>query len=131
MTAKLTKLNHYAKQTLAAYGITQAAWLRLYPYCDQCGCPDDRCIGFHHADDQPDSCDLSEWIRIDLEQGRIKRDAWRSAWDASRPPLTRDCFHLLDDSDVPGYAIVCTICGQLWVRGPRVGPLRYVERKGC
>jgi hypothetical protein len=27
--------------------------------------------------------------------------------------------HLLDDSQVPGYAIVCIICGKLWRRGPR------------
>lgn len=48
------KLNEYAKATLRDAGVSQAAWFRANLYDDgtwggdACGCPDDRCIGFHH-----------------------------------------------------------------------------------
>lgn len=64
-----TRLNNEAKQTLAEYGVSQAAWLRLYPSCDRCGCPDDRCIGYHH--DEQMECDLRYWIEDDLRAGRV------------------------------------------------------------
>ncbi len=55
-----TKLDQQAKDTLRGYGVSQAAWLRAYPACDTCGCPDDRCIGFHHEAGGP--CDLQYWL---------------------------------------------------------------------
>ncbi len=61
-----------AKATLRAYGISQAAWLRLYPDCDRCGCPDDRCIGYHH--DTDDECDMRVWLEEDLRIGRLTPD---------------------------------------------------------
>lgn len=56
--------------TLADYGVSQAEWLRVYPNCDRCGCPDDRCIGHHH--DLDSDCDLVYWLRDDLTSGRVK-----------------------------------------------------------
>ena len=49
-----------AKETLRDHGVTQAAWRREWfgsPtvwHGDRCGCSDDRCIGFHH--DNEDDC---------------------------------------------------------------------------
>ena len=56
----MTALNGAAKATLRAYGVSQAAWARCHFHTtgrwhgDACGCPDDRCIGYHH--DGPDDC---------------------------------------------------------------------------
>lgn len=57
----MTALNAAAKITLAAYGVSQAGWARRNGYGsarewrgDVCGCPDDRCAGYHH--DGPDDC---------------------------------------------------------------------------
>jgi hypothetical protein len=50
----MARLNSYAKAELRDAGVSQAAWARAnYPADgtwggDACGCPDDRCIGFHH-----------------------------------------------------------------------------------
>lgn len=55
------KLNAEARDTLRAYEVSQAAWIRRHFgddakkwYGDACGCPDDRCIGYHH--DETDDC---------------------------------------------------------------------------
>lgn len=54
------KLNEEARATLRAHEVSQADWCRrnYYPAGkwggDACGCPDDRCIGFHH--DEQDDC---------------------------------------------------------------------------
>jgi len=56
----MTALNAAAKAALRDAGITQAAWARANFMSDgrwggdACGCPDDRCIGYHH--DGPDGC---------------------------------------------------------------------------
>jgi hypothetical protein len=48
------KLNEAAKDKLREAGISQAAYARSQGFTDgrwrgdYCGCPDDRCIGFHH-----------------------------------------------------------------------------------
>jgi len=65
----MTALNTDAKARLRDAGITQADWARtsagqLPPTCDAewtgdaCGCPDDRCIGYHH--DATDDCGCIE-----------------------------------------------------------------------
>jgi hypothetical protein len=53
------RLNSQAREQLHAAGISEADWARhsYFPdgrWCgDACGCPDERCIGFHHdADDE-------------------------------------------------------------------------------
>lgn len=55
------KLNNAAKEALRAAEVTQAAWIRHHFGDDAktwggdaCGCPDDRCIGYHH--NAPDDC---------------------------------------------------------------------------
>jgi hypothetical protein len=64
------KLNTEARETLRAYGVSQAAWTRhhfgvSYPWRgDACGCPDDRCIGYHHFG--PD-CGCLEVLLSDLK----------------------------------------------------------------
>lgn len=50
----MPRLNAQAKEALRWAGITQVAWAREHcggdrRYGDACGCPDDRCIGFHHV----------------------------------------------------------------------------------
>jgi hypothetical protein len=53
-------LNAAAKARLRAAGITPASWARTHGsqdgrwHGDDCGCPDDRCIGYHH--DAGDDC---------------------------------------------------------------------------
>lgn len=55
-----TPLNATARAALRDADITVGQWARYNDfadgqwYGDACGCPDDRCIGFHHAD--PDDC---------------------------------------------------------------------------
>ncbi|MFI5068206.1 MAG: hypothetical protein ACHP9Z_30080 [Streptosporangiales bacterium] len=56
----MTALNATAKAALRAAGVSRGAWARYHFYSDgrwggdACGCPDDRCIGYHH--DGPDDC---------------------------------------------------------------------------
>lgn len=55
-------LNADAKWQLKNAGITQVAWAREHFFDDkvwhgdECGCPDDRCIGFHHDDTDDCGC---------------------------------------------------------------------------
>jgi hypothetical protein len=65
----VTRLNAAARLTLRNAGITPAQWARIQGqpdgkwYGDACGCNDDRCIGYHH--DENDDCGclpaLLEW----------------------------------------------------------------------
>jgi hypothetical protein len=53
------RLNEAARLQLRDAGISQAEWARRFYtdgkwYGDSCGCPDDRCIGYHH--DGPEDC---------------------------------------------------------------------------
>lgn len=58
----MARLNAAAKAALRDAGISQAAWARAnYSpddrwYGDACGCPDDRCIGYHHGKDEECRC---------------------------------------------------------------------------
>ena len=58
----MSTLNTDAKGTLRLAGITQAAWARAHGYADgrwhgdACGCPDDRCIGYHHDEGEECGC---------------------------------------------------------------------------
>lgn len=55
-------LNRDARDLLAVYGLTPARWIAYaFPRSrrwrgDDCGCPDDRCIGYHHAEVEPCGC---------------------------------------------------------------------------
>lgn len=70
----MSALNAIAKAALKAYGISQADWARRNFYSDghwggdACGCPDDRCIGYHH--DGPDNCGC---LPVLLEQMAVER----------------------------------------------------------
>jgi hypothetical protein len=55
------KLNEYAKAGLRGAGVPQAEWARRHFtdgrwHGDACGCPDDRCIGYHHDGDGDCGC---------------------------------------------------------------------------
>lgn len=55
----ISRLNAEAKAALRWADISQAAWAREHFDSngwggDACGCPDDRCIGYHH--DERDEC---------------------------------------------------------------------------
>lgn len=65
------RLNADARATLRLSGVSQAAWIRRH--CgetvrvwlgDACGCPDDRCIGYHH--DETDECGCLTALLSDL-----------------------------------------------------------------
>jgi len=68
----MTAFNTAAKAELRDCLITQAAWRREWFtdgkwHGDACGCPDDRCIGYHH--DSPDDCGCLR-VLISLYQSR-------------------------------------------------------------
>jgi hypothetical protein len=76
----VTRLNDAAKAALSDAGVSQAAWGRAQGWADgrwhgdACGCPDDRCIGYHHGDG--DECGCLRVLLADL---------------ASRPPCPPWC----------------------------------------
>jgi hypothetical protein len=57
-----TRLNDAARSALRDAGITPAAYARSQGYADgrwhgdACGCPDDRCAGFHHGAHEECGC---------------------------------------------------------------------------
>ena len=58
------RLNRAAREELRAAGVSEVEWTRrFFPGSgwggDVCGCPDDRCIGFHHDADDECGCLLS------------------------------------------------------------------------
>ena len=62
-----------AKDTLRGAGVSQAAWARANGYSDgrwfgdDCGCPDDRCIGYHH--DEGEECGCLRTLLADYLNG--------------------------------------------------------------
>lgn len=65
---KAARLSVEAVATLAAAGFSPSEWARMQGYRDgwggdACGCPDDRCIGYHH--DLPDECGC---LRVLIEE---------------------------------------------------------------
>ena len=69
----MTRLNATAKAALKNYGVSQAEWARRNYYSggrwggDACGCPDDRCTGYHH--DGPDDCGCLPALLARAERG--------------------------------------------------------------
>lgn len=57
-------LNEDARAILAGWGIqpiTEVEWAQYWGGDstwggDECGCPDDQCIGYHHGQDEPCGC---------------------------------------------------------------------------
>jgi hypothetical protein len=55
------RLTAQARDTLRAYGYSEAAWAFFWTGArawtgDRCGCTDDRCIGFHHDNEGDCQC---------------------------------------------------------------------------
>jgi hypothetical protein len=57
----MSRINEAARLTLRDAGVSQAEWIRHHFGADAkiwlgdaCGCPDDRCAGYHH--DETDDC---------------------------------------------------------------------------
>jgi hypothetical protein len=72
------KLSEAARTTLRDAGVSQAEWVRTSPsadgrwHGDACGCPDDRCTGYHH--DAASECGclpvlLADYLRRKNEAG--------------------------------------------------------------
>lgn len=65
------RLNQEARDTLSFALVPQSVWIRRHFGADAktwrgdaCGCPDDRCIGFHH--DAQDDCGCLPVLLVDL-----------------------------------------------------------------
>ncbi len=57
----MTQLGTEALEMLRGAGITAIDWARAHGGGDRwrgdaCGCPDDRCIGYHHGEQDPCGC---------------------------------------------------------------------------
>lgn len=66
MSAIVRGLDEAARVTLHHHRITQASWRRLHFGAeattwlgDRCGCPDDRCIDYHHDEHEDCLCLLA------------------------------------------------------------------------
>jgi hypothetical protein len=76
----MAALNAAAKAALRNANISQAAWARScgfsdgHWYGDACGCPDDRCAGYHH-DSYDDDCGCLA-VLLDDYDGPRKGGAW-------------------------------------------------------
>lgn len=61
----MSALNASAKSALRDAGVSQAGWARANRssggrwHGDACGCPDGRCIGFHHYGEEECGCLLT------------------------------------------------------------------------
>lgn len=56
------RLDEDAREFLDGYGISEREWAVYWQNGDPdwagdaCGCPDNRCVGHHHAADEPCEC---------------------------------------------------------------------------
>jgi hypothetical protein len=109
-------LNRQARETIKfeGNGITIAEYIRHYfpaegHWCgDECGCVDDRCIGFHHDEGEDCGC-LPEWIR-DLRREKA-RDAMLDGWRllrAGRSALYPSGLDVLEITDLVALVESCT-----------------------
>lgn len=75
----MTALNAAAKAALSNAQISRPAWARHHGFADgrwrgdACGCPDDRCAGYHHDEHEECGC-----LAVLLEEydGPRKAGAW-------------------------------------------------------
>ena len=67
----MSSLTQHALEQLAAAGLTEQQWARVIymrngAWCgDRCGCMDNRCIGYHHSDEDDCGClpaSLEQWF---------------------------------------------------------------------
>ncbi|WGP08110.1 hypothetical protein [Brevibacterium oceani] len=80
----MPKLNEEARQHLEVAEISVAAWARRHSGSsawsgDKCGCPDGRCIGYHHEVSEPCQC-LPTLIRAYETEQQANVEA-KEIWD--------------------------------------------------
>ena len=72
----MSQLNGAAESALRDAGVTEADWARAQGWADgrwrgdACGCPDDRCIGFHHHKGEDCGCLPVLLAELIQERGR-------------------------------------------------------------
>lgn len=83
----MTRLNYAARETLKAEGLTSRQWALRHGYAsaadwrgDECGCPDDRCIGYHH--DVAEECGCLPALIGELRRDERKLAEARPVWAA-------------------------------------------------
>lgn len=83
----MTRLNYAARETLKDEGLTSRQWAQRHGYAsaaewrgDECGCPDDRCIGYHH--DENDECGCLPALIRELRRDERKLAEARPVWAA-------------------------------------------------
>lgn len=83
----MTQLNYEARETLSLAGLTPSAWAKRHGYQtskdwrgDECGCPDDRCIGYHH--DASEECGCLPALIEELRRDERKLVDARKVWAA-------------------------------------------------
>lgn len=83
----MTRVNYAARATLRAEGLGPTAWAKLHGYAsaadwrgDECGCTDDRCIGYHHDANEECGC-LPALIEEHRKRERASV-AGREVWEA-------------------------------------------------
>ena len=88
-------LNHAARETLQLAGLTSRQWAQRHGYAsaaewrgDECGCPDDRCIGYHHDAEEECGClpALINELRRDERKLADARPVWARALGLRLPP---------------------------------------------
>lgn len=79
-------LNETARTAIADAGITVTAYMRAQGYMDgewggdACGCPDDRCTGFHHGSEGECGC-----LRVLLDEMTARAPSWDGGNDGRFP----------------------------------------------
>jgi hypothetical protein len=76
----MTALSYQARGAIKDEGVTIAGYVRHWFtdgkwHGDSCGCPDDRCIGFHHGGPHDCGClavTLGEYVRAVRTAGPIR-----------------------------------------------------------
>ena len=137
----MTKLNSEARRVLADAGITVRDWItyggwltavtdeagdsRRIPETewrgDECGCTDDRCIGYHHDEHEECGC-----LPALIQERTKAREAYDIVWQPC--PIdshTRFFAHILPESgevgaDVAHAALLREVTHQL---GTRINPM--------
>lgn len=111
----MTQLNYEAREALRLAGLTSTAWAKRHGYKsagdwrgDECGCPDDRCIGYHH--DASEECGCLPALIEELRRDERKLEDARKVWAAhlntadSGDDSTRDAAAQLAAEWIAAYA---------------------------
>lgn len=111
-----------------ADGITEIAWARYWGSGDPvwtgdaCGCPDDRCIGYHHGADEPCGC-LRVLVRDyeDTEDEAI--DAWDKyqANDPSAVEVGREWVERQNVAGLSGWSFEIAVNGEAGIAIKTIG----------